>query len=234
VGEPGAIRRIDGVPESQIFREYRASGNRRLRNQLIEAHRPLAVHLARRFANRTEPLDDLVQVAQVGLLKAVERFDPEQYKLNEAAIAAYQDQLRRLTHQTDVPLAAILALPGVVLEPQASETDDQTTELVQQALGAALGELQQMRAREGASMLDNLNANLSSFRGLLDEVEKLAPRVVENFSQRIRERIQNLLAKYEIATQPADVIREIGLFAERADIRSLKLKYVLKNGFISE
>jgi RNA polymerase sigma-B factor len=77
VGEPGAIRRIDGVPESQIFREYRASGNRRLRNQLIEAHRPLAVHLARRFANRTEPLDDLVQVAQVGLLKAVERFDPD-------------------------------------------------------------------------------------------------------------------------------------------------------------
>jgi uncharacterized protein (TIGR00255 family) len=67
-------------------------------------------------------------------------------------------------------------------------------------------------------MLDNLNANLSSFRGLLDEVEKLAPRVVENFSQRIRERIQNLLVKYEITAQPADVIREIGLFAERADI----------------
>jgi RNA polymerase sigma-B factor len=59
------------------FVEFRASGDRRLRNRLIEGHRPLAVHLARRFADRGEPLDDLVQVACVGLLHAVERFDPE-------------------------------------------------------------------------------------------------------------------------------------------------------------
>ena len=77
MAEGRAIRRINGRPESEIFTEYRQTGNRRLRNQLIEAHRPLAVHLARRFSGRTEPLDDLVQVAQLGLLKAVERFDPD-------------------------------------------------------------------------------------------------------------------------------------------------------------
>lgn len=70
-------RCIAGVPEVEIFRAFRCTGSRDLRNQLIEAHRPLAVHLARRFSNRTEPLDDLVQVAQLGLLKAVERFDPD-------------------------------------------------------------------------------------------------------------------------------------------------------------
>jgi len=165
-----------------------------------------------------ETLRNAVKRGTVSVRLRVERCDPNQYKLNETAIAAYQEQLRRLTHQTDVPLAAILTLPGVVLEPQTSEADDQLTELVQQALGAALSELQQMRAREGASMLENLNANLGNFRGLLNEVERLAPRVVENYAQRLRERIQNLLAKYEIASQPADVIREIGIFAERADI----------------
>jgi uncharacterized protein (TIGR00255 family) len=165
-----------------------------------------------------ETLRNAVKRGTVSVRLRVERFDPNQYKLNETAIAAYQEQLRRLTHQTDVPLAAILTLPGVVLEPQTSEADDQLTELVQQALGAALSELQQMRAREGASMLENLNANLGNFRGLMNEVERLAPRVVENYAQRLRERIQNLLAKYEIASQPADVIREIGIFAERADI----------------
>ena len=77
MAETAAERRIGGRPELEIFAEYRRTGDRRLRNQLIEAHRPLAVHLARRFSNRTEPLDDLVQVAQLGLLKAVERFDPE-------------------------------------------------------------------------------------------------------------------------------------------------------------
>jgi RNA polymerase sigma-B factor len=47
-----------------------------LRDELIEAHLGLAEYLARRFSNRGEPLDDLVQVASVGLLKAVDRFDP--------------------------------------------------------------------------------------------------------------------------------------------------------------
>lgn len=148
----------------------------------------------------------------------VERLDPEQFKLNETAIAAYLDQLRRLQHSTEVPLAAILALPGVVQEPTISSDDEQLSALVREAVEQALRELQGMRAREGNSMRQNLTDNLQQFRNWLDQVERLAPRVVENFAQRVRERIQNLLAKYEISSQPADIIREVGLFAERADI----------------
>jgi RNA polymerase sigma-B factor len=59
------------------FRAYRSSGDRALRNALVEDHRWIAVQCARRFASRGEPLDDLLQVAQLGVLKAVERFDPE-------------------------------------------------------------------------------------------------------------------------------------------------------------
>ena len=47
-----------------------------MRDQLVGAHLGLAEYLARRFANRGEPLDDLVQVASLGLIKAVDRFDP--------------------------------------------------------------------------------------------------------------------------------------------------------------
>jgi RNA polymerase sigma-B factor len=59
------------------FRQYRASADRTIRNHLIEDHRWLAVHCARRFAGKGEPLDDLIQVAMLGVLKAVERFDPD-------------------------------------------------------------------------------------------------------------------------------------------------------------
>ena len=55
------------------FAETRDDG---LRDQLIEAHLGLAEYLARRFGNRGELLDDLVQVASVGLVKAVDRFEP--------------------------------------------------------------------------------------------------------------------------------------------------------------
>ena len=59
------------------FCRYRADGDPDLRDELIEAHLRLAEHLARRFANRGVPLDDLIQVASLGLVKAVDRFEPE-------------------------------------------------------------------------------------------------------------------------------------------------------------
>ena len=61
----------------QRFDDYRTTGDLAIRDELIRAHLRLAVHLARRFDNRGVPFDDLVQVASVGLVKAVERFEPE-------------------------------------------------------------------------------------------------------------------------------------------------------------
>lgn len=58
-----------------MFARYAAEPSDKLRDQLIEAHLGLAEFLARRFNNRGEPLDDLIQVASMGLVKAVDRFD---------------------------------------------------------------------------------------------------------------------------------------------------------------
>jgi RNA polymerase sigma-B factor len=48
-----------------------------LRDRLVEGHLPVAQHIARRFAHRGEPLDDLEQVATLGLINAVDRFEPD-------------------------------------------------------------------------------------------------------------------------------------------------------------
>jgi RNA polymerase sigma-B factor len=50
---------------------------RQIRDELVEMHLPLVEYLARRFRNRGEPLDDLVQVATIGLIKSIDRFDLE-------------------------------------------------------------------------------------------------------------------------------------------------------------
>jgi RNA polymerase sigma-B factor len=60
-----------------LFEEYARTGDRSIRNELITRHRWIAVYCASRFARRSVPTDDLVQVAQIGVLKAVERFDPD-------------------------------------------------------------------------------------------------------------------------------------------------------------
>ena len=59
------------------FDEYRRSGDSSIRDELVQAHLRLAHHLALRFTNRGIPTDDLIQVASLGLLRAVERFEPE-------------------------------------------------------------------------------------------------------------------------------------------------------------
>jgi RNA polymerase sigma-B factor len=63
-------------PMARFF-EYRETRDRRLRDELISEHLGLAIALARRFAGRGEAVDDLEQIATLGLLKAVERFEPE-------------------------------------------------------------------------------------------------------------------------------------------------------------
>ncbi len=62
---------------AELFAEYRRTDDRALRDRLIEMNMGLAEAVARRFGGRGERRDDLLQVALVGLLKAVERFDPE-------------------------------------------------------------------------------------------------------------------------------------------------------------
>lgn len=59
------------------FAEYRRTRDRTLRDELIMEHVGLARALAHRYANRGEAVEDLQQVAMVGLLKSVERFEPE-------------------------------------------------------------------------------------------------------------------------------------------------------------
>ena len=54
-----------------------ATARSRARGELVELHLPLAEHCARRFLHRGEPIEDLVQVGTIGLIKAVDRFDPE-------------------------------------------------------------------------------------------------------------------------------------------------------------
>ncbi|SNS84820.1 RNA polymerase, sigma 28 subunit, SigD/FliA/WhiG [Actinomadura meyerae] len=64
------FERLAELPEGDPERQ-------RIRDQLVELHLPLVEYLARRFRNRGEWLDDLIQVATIGLIKSIDRFDLE-------------------------------------------------------------------------------------------------------------------------------------------------------------
>jgi len=91
-----AAKKAEAAAVEARFRRLRETGDRHLRNELIEEHRWVAVHCARRFDHRGEPLDDLIQVGQLGLLKAVERFDPDVgVSFASYAIPTVMGELRR-------------------------------------------------------------------------------------------------------------------------------------------
>jgi RNA polymerase sigma-B factor len=63
--------------ERELFIRYRANPDDALRDELVERFGWVANHCARRFTDRGEPYDDLIQVARIGVFKAITRFDPE-------------------------------------------------------------------------------------------------------------------------------------------------------------
>jgi RNA polymerase sigma-B factor len=72
--EPGG-RGVDRAHARELFQRFADTGDASLREELVGIHLPLVEYLARRFRNRGEPLEDLIQVGTIGLLKAIDRFD---------------------------------------------------------------------------------------------------------------------------------------------------------------
>ncbi|HEY1688620.1 MAG TPA: SigB/SigF/SigG family RNA polymerase sigma factor [Solirubrobacteraceae bacterium] len=71
-----SIRVTENRPDdAELFERLRRDDDRQARDQLVERYLPLARRLARRYQRTDEPMDDLVQVASLGLIKAVDRFD---------------------------------------------------------------------------------------------------------------------------------------------------------------
>ena len=82
--------------DRRLLTVYRATGDQAAREQLVERFLPLARQLARRYRRGGEPLDDLIQVASLGLLKAIDRFDPErQTAFSSFAVPTILGELKR-------------------------------------------------------------------------------------------------------------------------------------------
>lgn len=65
----------DRAKTYDLFGRYRQSGDPEIRDELVKMYLNLVEYLARRFKSRGEPLDDLIQVGTIGLIKAIDRFD---------------------------------------------------------------------------------------------------------------------------------------------------------------
>ena len=147
----------------------------------------------------------------------------DDFKLHADVLTRYHKQLQavydRLHIAESIHLDRLLLLPGVVDEqtgPVANAERDWS--VIETALTDALKNLDQMRVDEGRAMASDLTSNCEVIAIEIDQVEKLAPQVTASYQGKLRDRLNKLLAEFDIKVEAADVIREVGLFAERSDI----------------
>jgi uncharacterized protein (TIGR00255 family) len=188
----------------------------------------LTVRSSENYAALEPQIEDVVrQQVRRGTVQVTLRVDrdptPDDYQLNEVVLASYRRQLERMHERLHISepvrLETLLTLPGVVNEKY-SHDDAVESEwpIVKATLLEALTNLDRMRREEGAAMTIDLRDNCRTLLAELDKVVVRAPVVVENYRTRITDRLNKLLSELGVSVQPTDIIREVGLFADRSDI----------------
>jgi len=93
---PLRARECDAASSEALLEEYAETRDPALRDQILEVYLPLSYHLAQRFRNRGEPLEDLAQVAALAMVKAIDRFDPARgVRFSTFAVPTVVGELKR-------------------------------------------------------------------------------------------------------------------------------------------
>jgi uncharacterized protein (TIGR00255 family) len=116
-------------------------------------------------------------------------------------------------------LADVLAMPGVVLEEaEKLEIDESMKQALFSALDAALAGLGVMRQKEGAALAADIGARVRDVAEYGKQAGGRAPQVAKEYRDKLKARIDKLMAESGLQLAEADLAREVALFADRCDI----------------
>jgi uncharacterized protein (TIGR00255 family) len=150
------------------------------------------------------------------------------YEINEQMLREYARQAHSAlgsisgesTNGTAIQfeLGALLALPGVVNPARVATTDSGLAEAVRAVAKEALDVLENTRRAEGSALADAIRRHLDDILQMKTEVEQRKSELVEEFRQKLSERIEALLKNSSGTIEPGRLEAEVAILADKADI----------------
>ena len=145
------------------------------------------------------------------------------FDIDDSALQTVVDKLSRIEPSAGVEksldIASLLNLPGII---QPVVPDEETAERMKQRIlevsRRAIEKLKEMRAAEGAALEADLNKNCSEIQRDLERVRARSTVVVQEYAQRLKKRVNELLVRAELKLDEEVLAREVALFADRSDI----------------
>lgn len=167
----------------ELFGLYKGAGDEEAREQLIVSHLNLVRFLASKFKNRGEPIDDLIQVGTIGLIKAIDRFDPARgLEFTTFATPTIMGEIKR--HFRDKGWSVRVPRRLQELSAKVNQaTDDLTRELqrppsvaeVAERLGASVDEV--LEAMESSSAYNSV-----PLEGAGQSAAEDAPSIIDRYA----------------------------------------------------
>ncbi len=156
-------------------------------------------------------------------IKVTDITPAEAFRLDETLVQRYREFAEKLAGEMGVPgvleVKDILALPGVVTNiGQDSDVVSDVKPLVLKSLDAALRDLEAMRTREGAALVEDVRKRAKAIGAIADSIKARSPEVVRAYRDRLLARVNELLAGSPVEIAEEDVLKELSIFAERSDI----------------
>lgn len=145
------------------------------------------------------------------------------FDIDEAALQIYIKKLEQATARSEnkypIDISSLLNLPGVLVPaiPEAKQ-GEQIKEKVLAITLEAIDKLKQMRAAEGASIDEDLQTNCDAIKQVLERIQGRVSVVIQEYHDKLKKRIDGLLASAKLKLDEETLAREVAVFAERSDI----------------
>ncbi len=142
--------------------------------------------------------------------------------LNEPLARAYMEIFKRISElfsvDSYVSIDTLCHLRDVIIQRPKERDVEKIRSSLKTAIEKAIDSVEEMRKKEGEMLQKDLLSRIEKIKGLLLEIKKRAPSVVDLYRDRLKEGIQRLLQGQDISMDEDRIMQEVAIFAERSDI----------------